>query len=222
MVRAPVLEAAASFESHERAALAAAISRFDQMSSALDDTRKRATAGVDTRLSEAYASRSAAETALKDAETSAGSSALARALGDNASPTVEQLQVELKAARDRFDAVWSDRELVQAEIGRLSRSVDGARDAVQQAVAAVLAAAPGWAALLAELPAARQRVMRLENLFADLHKLPAVHLPLDWTTPAIRTRPDDYLPDPALATQWREAITALAADATTLLPGDVD
>jgi hypothetical protein len=209
----------ASFETPERANLAAAIARFDQLAAHLADTRQRATAGIETALREAYDARTAAEAALREAAGSAAEQALARALG-GAGPTVTELEAGLEAARKRFTAAQRDRELVADEIGRLSRAVDSARDAVQAAVAAVLAASPGWAALLAELSSARARVMVLENTIADLHKLPAVHLPLDWSTPAIRTRPEHYLPDPALSTQWRDAITALTADAPAALPGD--
>jgi hypothetical protein len=212
----PIPDAPASFTSSERANLAAAIERHRQLLSHLDDVRDRARSGIEAALSAAYNAR--AETALREAAGSAAEQALARALG-GAGPTVAQLEEGLDAARKRFDAAHRDRELVADEIGRLSRAVDGARDAVQQAASAVLAASPGWAALLAELSAARWRVVSLENTIAELHKLPAVHLPQDWSTPAIRTRPEHYLPDPALATQWRDAITALTADASAPIPG---
>jgi hypothetical protein len=211
----------ASFASSERANLAAAIARFDQLASHLADVRERARAGIEAALSEAYNARAGAETALREAAGSASEQALARALGA-AGPTVAQLEAGLDEARKRFADAQRDRELVGDEIGRLSRAVDSARDAVQQAVAAVLAASPGWPALLAELSSARQRVVVLENTVADLHKLPAVHLPQDWSTPAIRTRPEHYLPDPVLAETWREAIEKLTVDATAPLPGDVD
>jgi outer membrane PBP1 activator LpoA protein len=215
----PVPDAPASFESRERAALAAAIERHRQLLSHLNDVRERARSGMEAALASAYENRATAETALREAAGSASEQALARVLG-GAGPTITELEDALTAARKRFDDAHRDRELVADEIGRLSRAVDSARDAVQQAVAAVLAASPGWAALLAELSSARARVMVLENTIADLHKLPAVHLPQDWSTPAIRTRPEHYLPDPALATQWRDAITALTADASAVLPGD--
>jgi hypothetical protein len=211
----------ASFATPERANLAAAIARFDQLAAHLADTRQRATAGSDASLRQAYDARAAAEAALREAAGSAAEQALARALG-GAGPTVAELEAGLDEARKRFDAAHRDRELVADEIGRLSRAVDSARAAVQAAVTAVLAESPGWAALLAELSSARQRVMVLENTIADLHKLPAVHLPQDWSTPAIRTRPEHYLPDPELAAMWRAAITALTADASAVLPGDDD
>jgi hypothetical protein len=217
----PVPDTPASFATPERANLAAAIARYNQLAAHLADTRQRAQAGSDAALRQAYDARAAAEAALREAAGSAAEQALARALG-GAGPTVAELEAGLDAARKRFDAAHRDRELVADEIARLSRAVDGARDAVQAAVAAVLAASPGWAALLAELSSARQRVMVLENTIADLHKLPAVHLPQDWSTPAIRTRPEHYLPDPALAALWRAVIAALTADASAVLPGDVD
>jgi hypothetical protein len=214
-------DAPASFSSPERAALADAIDRHRQLAAHLDDVRKRAQAGSDARLSEAYKSRSAAEAALKDAQSSAGSSALARSLGDaGAGKSVATLQAELKASRDHFDAVWSDRELVQGEIGRISVAVDNARRTRDEAVSKVLASAPGWCSLLAELPLARRRVQDLENLFDALSRVPGTKMPNHWDTPLLRSQPDDWQPDPALAETWRAAITALSIDATAFRPGE--
>jgi hypothetical protein len=163
-------ESPAAFASRERAALAAAIARYDQLTAHLADTRDRARDGS-------------------------------------------------QAARARYDEAARDAELVRAELGRLASAVENARRARDAAVAAVLSAAPGFAALVAELPLARQRVLKLENLFAELYKLPGVALPPHWDTPLLRSRPDDWLPDPALAALWRDAIMALKADATAPLPG---
>jgi hypothetical protein len=208
---------ATSFESRERATLAAAIARHNQLSAHLDDIRQRT--ANDKALLAALSDRDAAEAALADAERDARAHALARAMGEPAGPSVTLAQADLDAARQRFVAVQADAELVRAEIDRLARAVANTHEALQQAIGAVLAASPGWAALLAELSSARQRVMVLENTIADLHKLPAVHLPQDWSTPAIRTRPEHYLPDPALAALWRAVIAALTADASAPIPG---
>jgi hypothetical protein len=169
-------------------------------------------------LSKAYKGRADAEAALKDAESS--SSALARVLDAAAGKSVQQLEAELKASRDHFDAVWSDREHVQAEIARIGVAVATAARDRDVAITKVLDSAPGWRSLLAELPAARLRVQMLENLFDVLGKLPGTRMPAHWDTPSLRSRPDDWLPAPALAAKWSEAITALQTDATAPLPGD--
>jgi hypothetical protein len=213
----------ASFESHERADLAGKIARFDQMSSALDDTRQRARSGIDARLSEAYNARAAAETALREAEdpATASRSAMARALNpSDAGPTVAQLRTTLDEARKRFDAVWADRELVQSEIERLARAVDFARVERDQALAAVLA--PAAAELLAELTANRRRILFLENTIVAIRKLVPIRLPMDWSTPGERRTPADWVPDADVLTLWREAIEKLTVDATAPLPGDDD
>ena len=85
---------------------------------------------------------------------------------------------------------------------------------------AIRFAAPGFAALLAELPTARQRVQRLENLFDALGQLPGVKLPNSWDTPLLRSRPEHWEPPGEVLATWREAITALTADATAALPGE--
>jgi hypothetical protein len=216
-------ERPAAFTSAARANLAGAIDRHRQLAAHLDDVRQRARSGIDARLSEAYNARAAAEAALKDAEASAGSSALARVLGDaDAGKSVAQLQVELKAARDHFDAVWADRELVNAEIARLGGAVANAARDRDAAITKVLDSEPAWRSLLAELPAARLRVQMLENLFDVIGKLPGTRMPAHWDTPLLRDRPQSWLPDPALATSWSEAIAALQSDASAALPGDDD
>jgi DNA repair exonuclease SbcCD ATPase subunit len=221
-LRPAISPAPASFSTSERAALAAAIAKFEQLAAHLADTRQRARDGTDAMLSAAYNDRAAAETALKDAEAAASSRALERAIGREAGPTVRQARADLDAARDRFDAVWADRELVQAEIDRLARAVDNAREARDEALAAVLSAAPGFAALVAELPAARQAVQRLENLYAELGKLPGVRLPGSWDTPLLRSRPADWEPPGEVLEMWRDAIAKLTIDAIAPLPGEAD
>jgi hypothetical protein len=121
---------------------------------------------------------------------------------------------------ERFNAAHRDAELVRDEIGRLAGAVASARMARDEAVSKVLASSPGWIALLAELPLARQRVQRLENLFDVLSRVPGTKMPNHWDTPLLRSRPDDWQPDPALAETSRDAITALTADAMAALPGD--
>jgi outer membrane PBP1 activator LpoA protein len=219
---APAPDVPAAFASSERAALAAAIDRHRQLSAHLADTRQRAQAGIDARLRQALQDRDAAEAALREAEAAASSRALARALGDAGIAGATELRTNLETARQRFDDAHRDRELVAAEIERLSRSVDGARQTRDEAVSKVLSATPGWVALMAELPAARLRVQRLENLFDVLSNLPGTRMPAHWGTPMLRDRPQSWLPDPALAASWTEAITALQSDATAVLPGDVD
>jgi hypothetical protein len=219
MVRAPVLDTPASFTSSERANLAASIARFDQLSAHLTDVRQRASAGIDAKVTGAYNERAAAEANLREAEQHASSQALARALGDEAGSSVRQARDDLATARQRFDEAHADRELVQAEIERLARAVDNARQARDAALGAVLSGAPGWAALMAELPAARRRVMQLENLFDALGRLGAP-LPPHWDTPALRSRPQDWEPNPDLLALWRDAIGALQTDANAYLPGD--
>jgi hypothetical protein len=212
-------ESPASFVSRERAALAAGIARHAQLAAHLADTRHRARAGSEAALSSALRDRDAAEAALREAEDLASHHALARALGHAAGPTAQQARADLDAARARFDAAWSDSELVKSEIDRLARAVDIARVARDAGVAAVLSAAPGFAALVASLPLARQRVQQLENLFAELGKLPGVALPPHWDTPLLRSRPDDWAPDAEAAALWRDAISALQTNPAAPLPG---
>jgi hypothetical protein len=220
--RPAISPAPASFATPERANLAAAIERFDQLASHLADVRERSRAGIETALREAYNARAAAETALQEAERDARAHAMARALGHEAGPTAQQARADLEAARRRFSDVHVDRELVQAEIERLTGAVDNARRARDEAIGKVLQSSPGWVALMAELPAARLRVQRLENLFDTLSNLPGTRMPAHWGTPLLRDRPQSWLPDPALAAQWSDAITALQSDATAMLPGDAD
>jgi hypothetical protein len=210
----------ASFATPDRANLAAAISKFEQLSAHLADVRKRASAGIETALRQAYDDRASAETKLQEAERDARSHAMARALGHDAGPTVQQAQADLEAARGRFIAAHADRELVQAEIERLARAVDFARVERDQALAAVLA--PAAAELLAELTANRRRILFLENTIFAIRKLVPIGLPMDWSTPGERRTPADWVPDADVLTPWSEAITALRSDATAALPGDVD
>jgi hypothetical protein len=196
-----------------RAELAVAILRLNQLAGHLADTRQRASAGIEIALREAYEDRASAETALRDAERDARQRALSRALGDpGAGKSVEQLQADLEAARRRFDG----------EIARLARVADGARRDRDMALGAVLSAAPGWRALMAALPRLRRQVQDLENLFAALGEMPGVTLPPHWSTPALRSRPSDWAPPADVLATWRDAIEKLRSDAATVLPGDVD
>jgi hypothetical protein len=216
----PVPDTPASYPTSERASLAACIERQRQLAAHLADVRERSQAGIETALREAYDARAAAETSLQEAERDARSHALSRALGHATGPTVQQAKADLEAARQRFADAHVDRELVDAELARLTAAVDNARRARDEALAAVLSAAPGWRALMAELPAARLRVQRLENLFDVLSNLPGTRMPAHWGTPMLRDRPQSWQPDPALATLWTDAITALQTDANAHLPGD--
>jgi hypothetical protein len=212
-------ERPAAFASAVRANLAAAIARLDQMSAHLADTRRRAEAGTGAASAAAWQARADAEAALREAAGSSGEKALARALGAP-SPTIDELQANLDAARARFDAVGADHALVRDEIARLTRAVDFARNARDQALAAALA--PSAAELLAELTAARRRILILENTVFAIRKLAPIDLPMDWSTPAERRTPADWEPDGDVLATWREAIAKIAVDASAALPGDDD
>ena len=78
------------------------------------------------------------------------------------------------------------------------------------------------AELLAELTANRRRILFFENTIVAIRKLVPIRLPMDWSTPGERRTPADWVPDADVLTRWSEAITALTADPTAALPGDVD
>jgi predicted nucleic acid-binding Zn-ribbon protein len=215
----PVPDAPASFSSAERANLAAAIARFDQLAAHLDDVRQRAVVAAEAAVSQAWNARDAADRALREAAGSAAQQALARALG-GARPTITELEDALTAARKRYEAAQRDRDLVNDEVKRISTAVDFARVERDQALAAVLA--PAAAELLAELTANRRRILFLENTIFAIRKLVPIGLPMDWSTPGERRTPADWVPDADVLALWSEAIAALQTDATAPLPGDDD
>jgi hypothetical protein len=121
-----------------------------------------------------------------------------------------------EAAEAAYLGACQQRDLAQAEISRLELGdLHRANYAAREALGALLAASPGVIGLLDELHAVWRRQRTIEAALDEIWKIPGALRP-HWNA----RRPQDEVPDPQLAAQWRDVIAKLLTDpASAPLPG---
>lgn len=166
----------------------------------------------------------AAEAALAEARDAEPRRLVSELLGDDPDPGPTQADVarELNDAKAAREALAAARETLTAERQAADFSLNLARLARDEAIAAVLQTAPGVAEMLAEFDAAGRRYATLRQALRWLSSQPR-----DALTPLQRGRLDLHVDslaaDPAaILAQWEPALASLQLDAAAPLPGDDD
>ncbi len=166
----------------------------------------------------------AAEAALAEARLTEPRRLVSQLLGDDptAGPSAADLGRTLNDAKAAREALTGARETLTAERQSADFSLNLARRNRDEALAAVLQAAPGVADMLAEFDAAGRRYATLREALRWLASQPR-----DALTALQRGRLDLHVdslaadPAPILA-RWQPAVEALQSDAAAPLPGDAD
>jgi chromosome segregation ATPase len=162
----------------------------------------------------AFRAREAAEGALRAARKDAPADIVQAILDDaDDGEAVREAEAALRAAEHTSDRLERQRASLREEERKARDRLQFASNNRDEAVTALLKAAPEVKSLVAALHLARRRCATIE---AALATIPAMSLPPLWYRP---TQGDDDVPeDLDLRDRWRKALAALKVDASAELP----
>jgi hypothetical protein len=202
--------------SAQRANLAAAIATVHRWEKYIAHCRDVGLVNLDAEVNERARPLVAAQDALHELEAEGPArSALKHGLKGEIGSSLEAARRAVEAAEAAYLDACQQRALAQAEISRHELGdLHRAKYAAREALGSLLAAAPGIIGLLNELHTIWRRQRTIEAALDEIWKIPGTLRP-HWNA----RRPEDEVPDPQLAAQWRDVIAKLLMDPAAPLPG---
>jgi hypothetical protein len=213
------LHPASAPRSPERQRLAEAIARHAAAADRLARIQAAAPRAFDAILA-AQRGVDAAETAVAEAREAEPKRLAAKLIGDpeEGGPTLGAVIAAASAASEVLANARAARDALSEQEGAAERDLDDARRGLDHAIAAIVAASPAIAGLLAQNVAARRRVQELGAILTTigLLRLPQTISARNWD--AIRDL--DIAEYRAAVAPWQATLASLETDPDTPLPGD--